>query len=300
MVVSPAVSVLMPVYNSSQFLSEAIDSILEQSLTDFELVIIDDGSTDGSLVTLKNYVKKDPRIKLVTRENRGISSTRNELVSLAAGKYIAWMDSDDVSHKRRLEKQVTYLSENLGIVAVGSLVNFIDDDGDKICRWNVPLTNNEIDKLHIVGSGAALIFPASMMVKQVVDSVGGFDESLTGAEDLCLFLRLSEKGKIENINELLFTYRLHVSSISHEKKLIIRQDTQKVINEARKRRGLPFYALNNKEVGISKADIYVKWGWWALKGNNIVTAKKYAKRAIYSNVFKLQSWKLLACAFRGY
>lgn len=294
------ISVLMPVYNSVAYLAEAIDSILNQTHKNFELIIIDDGSTDDSLEVLKTYEKNDERIRLVSRENKGISVTRNELISLARGEYVVWMDSDDRSHKLRLAKQVEYLNSNPGVVAVGCLVEFIDNEGLSICEWKAPLANDEIDAWHIAGKGAALIFPSSMMAKGVVESVGKFDENLTGAEDLCLFLKLSEKGRVENLNELLFTYRLHISSISHSQQVKIRLDTQKVVNEARERRGLSKYTLIFNDSKVSIAGTYMKWGWWALKDKNILTARKYAIKSIYSDMFKLQAWKLLACSIRGY
>jgi len=290
----------MPVYNSALYLAEAIESILSQSFTDFEFILIDDGSTDDSRKIIESYVGKDARISFVSRENKGISFTRNQLLSIAKGKYIAWMDSDDISDKLRLEKQVNYLTDNTLCVAVGCMTEFIDQEGLKICSWKTPITHNEIDQWHINGKGGGIVFPSSMMVGKALHKAGGFDSSLTGAEDLDLFLRLAELGQIENIKEVLFIYRQHIESISHASKTKIIQDTQFVVNAARKRRGLPNYQCKSERKEVLAGDIYTKWGWWSLKGKNVATARKYAKKAVSENPQSWQAWKLLACSIRGY
>jgi len=296
---SGLVSILMPVYNTARYLTVAIDSILNQTYRNFELIIINDGSKDHSLVILENFAKKDPRIKLFSRENRGISVTRNELLLFAQGKYIAWMDSDDISYQSRLEKQVNYLESNQDCVAVGCMTEFIDDQGLKICIWKTPLTHSVIDASHIRGKGGAIIFPSSMMRAAPIKGLFLFDEKLTGAEDLDLFLRMAEVGRIENISEVLFLYRQHITSISHAAKLKILHDTQEVIDEARKRRGMEAYICLGEKKHAKVCDIYIKWGWWALNGKNIVTARKYSKKLLLSNPFNWEAWKLMACCIRG-
>lgn len=116
----PLVSVVMPVYNSERFVAEAVDSILQQTLTDFEFLIVDDGSTDGSLGIIQDYAERDPRIRITQHsENRGVAAARNTGIARASGKYVAVMDSDDVSLPQRIEKQVTYLEAHSDIGAVG-------------------------------------------------------------------------------------------------------------------------------------------------------------------------------------
>lgn len=296
----PKVSVLMPVYNASIFLDEAINSILFQSFSDFEFIIIDDGSVDSSPKIIENYANSDSRIKFISRENKGISATRNELIAIAKGDNIAWMDADDISCVNRIEEQLIYLNHNPDCIVVGCLTELIDTDGDKICQWNVPLLANEIDAWHIKGTGGAIVFASSMMNKNAVCKVGGFNENLTGAEDLCLLLKLAEIGGIVNLNKSLYFYRQHISSISHSAKVKIQHDTQYVIDEARKRRGMPAYQLTNNKKNVNHHDIYIKWGWWALREKNISIANKYARKSILSNPFGAEGWKLLACCIRGY
>lgn len=294
------VSVLMPVFNASDYLEEAIESILLQSFVDFELIIIDDGSIDSSYQIMQRYAKKDIRIKIVTRENKGICFTRNQLLSMAVGKYIAWMDSDDISHSQRLARQVNYLEKNTTCVAVGCMTELIDEVGLKICVWNTPIKHDEIDNWHLHGKGGAIIFSSSMMVRKCVEQVGCFDQSLVGAEDLDLFLRLAELGKIENMEEVLTSYRQHINSISHVAKSRIQQDTQQVVDSARKRRNLTEFKIEMKHKPVTLASHYVKWGWWSIHDKNITTARKYARKAILLNPFSRSTLKLFACSIRGY
>src|SRR6185369_4386478 len=119
----PLISVVLPVYNGEKYLAEAIDSILGQTLTDFELIIIDDGSTDNSLAILKQYKQRDNRIRLIARENRNLATTLNDLIDLAQGEWVARMDQDDIALPHRFEKQLQWL-EQTGADICGSSIRF--------------------------------------------------------------------------------------------------------------------------------------------------------------------------------
>ncbi len=296
----PSVSVLMPVYNAAPYLGKAIISILGQDLNNFELIIIDDGSTDNSWQLIQEIAKTDSRIKSLTRANKGISATRNELIDMASSNLIAWMDADDISLPNRLSVQSSYLNDNKDYVAVGCRTKMIDHEDAEICDWPMLLTHKEIDEWHINGRGGAIIFPSSMMRKNSVKSVGGFNNKLTGAEDLDLFLKLAEIGKVANIDQLCFFYRQHIDSICHGQNKQIAIDTQSVINEAALRRGLAAKILSTKTTNVSKQEIYNKWTWWSLKAGNKKTARKYAVKALLESPFSLNNWKALFCALRGY
>ena len=130
MVNSPQVSVIMPVYNAERFLRLAIDSILGQTFSNFEFIIINDGSTDGSLKIIKSY--KDSRIHLISRPNKGLAPSLNEGLTRAKGQYIARMDADDISLPKRLAQQVDFLDQNPTVGLVGSNYIIIDDSGKKL------------------------------------------------------------------------------------------------------------------------------------------------------------------------
>ena len=116
----PLISVCMPVFNAERYISQAVESILDQTLGDFEFLIVDDGSSDGTAAILTRYANQDQRIRLSIRSNKGVVATLNELVDQACGELIARMDSDDISLPERLERQAAYLHGNPDCVAVGS------------------------------------------------------------------------------------------------------------------------------------------------------------------------------------
>ena len=127
---APKISVIMPTYNSESFLRESIDSILNQTFKDFELIVIDDCSTDSSLKIIKEYKRKDNRIFFLKNDkNLGHNKTRNKGLKIAKGKYIAILDSDDISLEKRLEIQYAYLEKNPHIFLVGSSAIYIDENG---------------------------------------------------------------------------------------------------------------------------------------------------------------------------
>jgi glycosyltransferase involved in cell wall biosynthesis len=298
----PRVSVHMPVYNSERYLDEAVGSIRAQTFEDWELIVIDDGSTDGSLAVLERHADADPRVRLANRENRGIGVTRNECLSLARGEFFAAMDSDDISHPERLERQVEYLDNHHDCVAVGTRVRLIDPDGSEIRDWSEFVTHEEIDRAHLAGHGGAMTHPASMFRRQALVDLGGYRSELDPAEDFDLFLRLGEVGKLHNLPEVHFSYRQHLQSAGHARHACQRAGFWRAIQEAHERRGLPIPQL--PAVGDEKiatpAEIHRKWTWWALKGRHVGTARKHAWYAVRSAPASSENWRALYCALRGY
>ena len=146
----PTLSVIMSVYNAEKYLSQAIESILNQSFEDFEFIIIEDCSTDNSLKIIKNYVINDKRIRIIqkakNKKMRGFIENLNIGLSEAKGKYIARMDSDDISHPDRFEKQVLFLDSHPNVFMVGSAINFIDENGKLIRKYEALETDDKIKK----------------------------------------------------------------------------------------------------------------------------------------------------------
>src|SRR4051812_18975953 len=154
----------MPVYNALPHLREAVEGILAQTFGDFEFVVIDDGSTDGSTQVLRAYAAADPRIVLVSRPNTGYAIALNEALALATGEFVARMDADDVSLPQRLARQVEYLRAHPECVAVGTGVRFIAAGGTPIARgFRRPRTHEEIDAFHLQRMSSALPHPTVMM-----------------------------------------------------------------------------------------------------------------------------------------
>jgi glycosyltransferase involved in cell wall biosynthesis len=297
----PAISVLMPVYNAERYVAEAVESILKQTFTDFEFIIINDGSTDRSLQILQHYAKQDVRIRLINRENRGLVKTLNEGVGLAKTPYIARMDADDISYPCRLAKQVKFLEEHPGFVVIGSKVQLIDEDGDPLRLFSLETTHREIDLAHLQGEGGAIAHPAAMIRKDALKSVGGYRAEFIHSEDLDLWLRMAEGGELGNLPNVLVDYRQHLHSVGHKYRNEQIASTNKAVNDALERRGIVKGKFSKIEMPIaSKKQLILKWGWWALGAGNIKTARKYAIKAFKESPFCLETLKLCACVIRGY
>lgn len=253
---SPEISVLMPVYNASAFVGQAIESILEQSYYDFEFLIIDDGSSDGSSDIIKEYAKKDSRIVNVHKKNSGLISTLNYGLRIARGKFIARMDADDISLRERLELQASYLRNNPKIGVLGSDIEIMDETGNTIRPATYPLRGIEISEF--IANGSPLAHPAVMFSKCAVLDVGGYRPSFVHAEDYDLWLRMFEKGfEIENYPQVLLRYRQHENNISHRfrrKQSLVTLAAQ-LCHECRKQ-GLPDPIEGEEEISVSSFSLF--------------------------------------------
>ncbi len=209
---NPMVTVIMPVYNAAPFLSIAIESILNQTYKNFELLIINDGSTDDSLQIIKSF--SDQRIKLINNDvNIGIIKTRNKGISLSSGKYIAMMDADDISLPTRLEKQVNFLEENINVTALATKLIQINEKGIETGYWPEDFkttTSTQIKQtlpiINCIGQ------PTIMMRANIVKAIG-YKNAFAHNEDWGLWLQLISEGYIiAKLNEILLQYRIHSKS----------------------------------------------------------------------------------------
>ncbi len=297
------VSVTMPVYNAERYVAEAIESILGQTFGDFELIIINDGSTDDSKAVLDGLVMRDPRIRLTSRPNRGISATRNELLSLARGEFVAVLDADDIAMPDRLERQVQFLQTHPECVAVGSRALVIDPDGDSLCEWFPEQSHEEIDALNLSGMRGSAICHSSVMIrKDSILEVGGYREQYSTAEDLDLWLRLAERGRLANLPEALVKYRTHVGSVCHTQNHRQQEAARAAIEDARRHRGLDDVpAVRPQATAPANFDqIRRKWAWWALMAGHVASARKHALAHFARHPLSLDSWRLLYCSLRGH
>src|ERR1035437_5886461 len=205
----PKVTVLMPVYNAMPFLPMAIESILAQSLLAFELLIVYDGSTDGTCAYLESL--HDYRIRVLRRTHEGLGGTLNAGLGLCNTEYIARMDGDDVMHPRRLEVQLEYLIQNPHVCMVGSQVEFLVRAPTGLVA-RVPTEHNEIVE-RLLAKKNGICHPALMMRSTVVRRIGGYRIAGTG-EDLDFCLRMCEAGQAANLAGVYHYYRLLPSSAS--------------------------------------------------------------------------------------
>jgi glycosyltransferase involved in cell wall biosynthesis len=215
----PKISVVMSVYNGGKYLKLAVESILNQSFKDFEFIIINDGSTDKSLDLLKSFQKQDERIKIISRENKGLISSLNEGIKLAQGEYITRMDADDISKTTRLEKQLKYMEEN-NLMVCGAWAQGIDELGNKIKDMNYPPSEKKIKSSSLLHN--PFIHPSVMFRKDVFKKAGGYKKFFKHIEDYELWTRIVFKYKTGNIPEALLEYRLHNDQITQRRNLQMR------------------------------------------------------------------------------
>jgi glycosyltransferase involved in cell wall biosynthesis len=207
----PKVSVLMPAYNSEKYISKAIESILNQTFSDFEFIIIDDCSTDNTWQIIEKYAKLDKRIKAYkNKKNLKIVKTRNKGFKLMNknSKFIAIFDSDDISLPNRLEIQLNFLEKNKEYGIVGSFIKIINENNKISGKRKYPITHEEIIKKIILYSPFAQ--PSVMIRKSAIDYVGQYDKKFTGipCEDYDLWFRILIHYKGYNINKYLIKYRI--------------------------------------------------------------------------------------------
>jgi len=211
----PPVSVVMAVFNGERFLPSAIASILNQSFGDFEFIIVDDGSTDGSASMLQAYARSEPRVRVYHRPNRGLPDSLNFGCGLALGRYIARMDADDIAVGDRLTLQVEFLEKHDEVAAVGGAVELIDPAGRSFGVWHCPLTDPEIRTA--LADSECMCHPAVLMRKAALERVGGYRAEFAGAEDYDLWLRIAERFQLANLETVVLKYRFHPSQLSQQK-----------------------------------------------------------------------------------
>jgi glycosyltransferase involved in cell wall biosynthesis len=294
---SPVVSVLLPVFNGEKYLVQAIDSILGQTFRDFELLLIDDGSTDGSLKILRKFEMLDSRIRLTKRENRGLIATLNELLAQARGKYIARMDADDVALPGRFASQVHFLEANSNVACVGGAFELIDCAGRYLTTLSPPQGDEEVQKL-ILGGHGAIAHPSVMINGDCLRAVGSYDAAYETAEDIDLWLRLGEVGELRNLPEVVLKYRLHDKSISGSAGQQQRETARRACERAWQRRGIlgEFTASDSWRPAADNASqqtFALQYGWWAWNSAQRFTAIYYGWKAIKLQVHSLAGWKLL-------
>lgn len=206
----PRVSVVMSVFNGEPYLREAVDSIANQTFADFEFIIVDDGSTDGTADILKSY--DDPRIQVIDQENRGLTASLNQAAGLANGRLIARMDADDISEPTRLEKQVMFMKANRDVGLVGTWYFEIDGQNRKRAEKEFPVADYDLRKTMIRYN--PFCHGSVMFRKALFDKVGGYDESFKKAQDYDLWFKMVSRAKLANIPEYLFQRRYTNDNIS--------------------------------------------------------------------------------------
>ena len=209
----PKVSIILPIFNGAEFLEETMRSLLNQTFGDFELLILDDGSTDSSLEIATSF--EDARVKVAGGEHAGLTASLNRLLDVARGELIARADADDLYAPDRIEKQAALLERNQGVGVVGCWYEIINEKSETIDSIRLPVGNREMTRMLRLGPPFA--HPAVMCRASLILQAGGYRSEFGVAQDYDLWARLSKITEFANVADSLFKYRRHRRSVSETK-----------------------------------------------------------------------------------
>ncbi len=292
---SSFISVLMPVYNAERYLRQAVESILAQTWREFELIAVDDGSSDRSKEILETYAARDSRVRVISRPNTGIVGALNDGLAVATGEFIGRMDADDIALPDRFAQQIAYLKQHPECVGLGMAVKVIDSSGNVVDE-HAPATSHEaIEAGLLKGNGGALYHPTAMFRASALRAVDGYDADYCKAEDLDLYLRLSRTGRLANLSTIGLKYRHHLKSTNfvHREKqtgLIVR-----ILSRERQWRNLPDVAAplsGHSDLPISR--LHARWACTALAHGTRPTAIRHGLAGVLRGLADRECWRALA------
>jgi glycosyltransferase involved in cell wall biosynthesis len=297
----PKITVIIPIYNTERYLSEALQSIARQTYSDFEVLLFDDGSTDRSVEIARNMVASDSRFVLHGGKHEGYTHWLNTGVELAKSELIARMDADDIAIENRFERQVCFLEKHRECCLVGTQAYRIDPEGLPINRWVVAIEHNVIDGCHINGTPGGIIHPTVMMRTCAAKQVGGYRRQFEPAEDYDFFLRMAELGRVTNSSEYLLRYRVHAGSVTISRAEAQHRGSKGALEDAWQRRGMPGPAPspNCGRRTPSVEELHWYWARSAFSEGNFATSKKYASRLLRNRPRDARRWVLFFAASLG-
>ena len=294
------ISVLMPVFNGAPYLERALRSILDQTERDFELIVIDDGSTDGSLAILRRFAAGDARVRLVSRANRGLVATLNEMLALARAPFLARMDADDIAEPLRFERELQALAADPSLVAVGCSVHFIDPADRRLMTFAYPSATRRSSTGSWRSSGNGMSHPALMMRAEAVAALGGYRAEFWPRGPIYCFAW--PRSAASTPCEPLLSYRLHPQSIGQLN--VARQRDAHFRCVARRRAAR--LAAAGRDAACRQARS--RWTmpsatsagpWWRSAAATALGALARARR-VAARPWRRASWHVMACAIRGH
>lgn len=294
-----SVSILLPVHNAAAYLGLTLASLVWQTHTDFEVVAIDDGSSDSSGRILDDWASKDERFRVAHQKKCGLVETLNRAISLARSSLIARADADDIYHPERLERQIAYFASQPDVVLLGARTIKIDSRGRNLYHESQPLAHDEILRTLVAGFGGVIPHPVAMFRKSAALAVGGYRMEAQHCEDTDLWLRLSEVGRIANLPQHLVKYRVHHSSVSATQWQDRRADAQRVATEWARRNNfvIPANTFWNRPPQ-TKAWLARYWAGQALKEGNYAAALRESFFSLRHESYRPSSWKAFGrCLF---
>lgn len=294
-----AISVLMPVYNARRHLRQAIESILGQTCRDFEFLCVDDGSTDDSPAILAQYAGRDPRVKIITKANGGVTSALNAGLKVARGEFVARMDADDIAHPERFARQLELMRSDPRLVAVGCWVIHMNGQGIDTHQSPPITTHEEIAACLWNGNSSAMPHYGSFMRRAALTRVDNYREQFRTAQDLDLFLRLLDVGRMQNVPMALMRYRVHEASVGAKKAEEQAKNAREILRQAYERRGQPLPAKLARWDNVVVSTHRLRWGWEALSQGRHGDARGHAWNVLRRNPLRKYAWQLAFHAALG-
>lgn len=291
----------MPVFNAARYLRTAVSSMLGQSFRDFELIAVNDGSTDRSGRILDEFAVLDGRVRVIHRPNTGIVGALNDGLGEARAPLIARMDADDIAEPERLAAQYRYLVLHDECVGVGSAVHLIDTSGHRVKRLFRPLVHEDILRALLAGDGGAMIHPAVMLRAEAVDRVGRYLPDAQHVEDMDLFLRLAALGRLANLPEFLLRYRVHPTSVNFTRNAGRHAVKLAVIERAHGARGLRFdpASVHCSDDWSDRARHHREWAVTSLPLSGRLVAVRHGLRACLLQPGCRDNWRALSYAIKA-
>lgn len=273
-IATPTVTVVIPSYNSLRYIPETMETVLNQTYQDFEVLVVNDGSTDGTPDWVDQLSKKEPRVRMISQANKGLPGARNTGIKQARGKYIAILDADDLWESTKLEKQVKSLDNNPQAGLCYTWTALADSEGNSTGRVIASHAEGDVWKqlteMNIVCCGST-----PMIRRSCFDDVGFFDENLRFSEDWDMWLRIAAKYLFSVVKEPLIRYRQHQTNKSKNCQSML--ETSRILIERNFANApIELLYLRNRSYGC----IYLYLGWRALENNDAQQAQEYRNQAI--------------------
>lgn len=271
----PFVSIIIPLYNCERFIAETIESVSQQTFGNFEVLLVDDGSTDKTKSIVDRFVSRDNRFKYIYQTNKGVSAARNAGFKQSTGSYIAFLDSDDVWHADNLDLKLDrFDQDNVGLVhSDADVINELSTKTDAVLRGS---EGDVLDAL-LMWDGTQIPGPSSILVKrEVLDAVGLFDEDLSTAADKDLFIRIAARFKVGRVNKVTWQYRLHKGNM-HKNIYAMEADVLVLYEKAREMKLFRTLAFERKCLANTYLILAASW---AGDGRNVRRAFLFLLHAV--------------------
>ncbi|MFH1453394.1 MAG: glycosyltransferase [Armatimonadota bacterium] len=281
----PKVSVIIPVYNAEKYIKRTIQSVLDQTYTDYEIIVVDDGSTDYSKEVLSSYGDK---VRYFYQKNSGVSAARNRAIREAKGEYIALLDQDDLWYSQRLEKQIALLDKRPDTGIVYADCNYIDAEDKVLLRLFEKGRSYSGKVFEQLAIDNFIPIPTVLIKKEILDKTGLFLEDYTFAEEYDLFLRIARNHNVEFIDEVLAGYRIHDTNLSKDIENSLKEDikvTEHIMDK---------YPddIENISGRLKKklAELYYRLGRVCMQKKNKVQARDYLAKSIKASSYSYKQY----------